>query len=107
LSEIQKNKVRGVFFLTGDRHFSELSSLKRENTYPLYDWTVSPLTSGVAKSALDEKNTNRVEGSLFMEQNFGMLYFSGDRKNRQVKMVLYNPEGKELWDKVLLLNDLK
>ena len=46
LNEITANKIKGVTFISGDRHFTELSMLKRSDAYSLYDWTVSPLTSG-------------------------------------------------------------
>ena len=96
-------------FISGDRHFSELAMLNRENTYPLYDWTVSPLTSGVVPADRTEKepNTNRVVGSMFNEHNFGMIYFSGTKADRQMKLVLNNREGKELWSKVILKKELE
>lgn len=107
LSEIEANKIKGVVFLTGDRHFSELSKLNRENTYPLYDWTVSPLTSGVGNSYKDDVNTNRVEGSLFAQNNFGTLSFSGNKSNRQLKLTLFDVQGKELWNKVITKKELE
>jgi alkaline phosphatase D len=105
--EIQQNNIKGVVFLTGDRHHSELSALHRPNDYPIYDWTVSPLTSGVAKSADQDNNVYRVPGSLVQERNFGMLYFSGKKEDRQVKMVLYDTDGSSIWTKTLYLKDLK
>lgn len=109
LKEIKDNKIKGVMFISGDRHFSELSMESRENTYPLYDWTVSPLTSGVvpADKTAKEPNTNRVAGSMFNEHNFGMIYFSGTRADRQMKLVLNNREGKEVWSKVILKKELE
>ena len=109
LKEIQDNKIKGVFFISGDRHFSELAMQTRENTYSLYDWTVSPLTSGVvpADKTINEKNTNRVEGSMFNVNSFGNLIFSGDKKNRQMKLVLFDKDGKELWNKIILKKDLE
>ena len=107
LSEIEANKIKGVLFLTGDRHFSELSKLNRENTYPLYDWTVSPLTSGVGNSYKDDVNKNRVEGSLFAQNNFGVLSFSGNKANRQLKLTLFDVQGKELWNKVIIKKELE
>ena len=107
LSEIEANKIKGVLFLTGDRHFSELSKLNRENTYPLYDWTVSPLTSGVGNSYKDDVNKNRVEGSLFAQNNFGILSFSGNKANRQLKLTLFDVQGKELWNKVITKKELE
>ena len=107
LSEIEANKIKGILFLTGDRHFSELSKLNRENTYPLYDWTVSPLTSGVGNSYKDDVNKNRVEGSLFAQNNFGILSFSGNKANRQLKLTLFDVQGKELWNKVITKKELE
>lgn len=108
LKEITDNKIRGVLFISGDRHFTELSMLNREGTYPLYDWTVSPLTSGVAsEKALKENNTNRVAESFFAQNCFGTIGFSGNKDNRQMKLTLFDKEGKELWNKVILKSELK
>ncbi len=108
LKEILDNKIKGVLFLTGDRHFAELSMLPRENTYPLYDWTVSPLTSGVASSNFTgEKNLLKIDGSVFVEHNFGVLEFSGNKENRQLKLILNNIDGKELWSKTIFKKDLQ
>ena len=107
LSEIESNKIKGVVFLSGDRHFSELSKMQRPGTYPLYDWTVSPLTSGIGNSYKDDVNTNRVEGSLFPQHNFGVLSFSGNKENRQLKLTLFDMEGKELWNQVIAKKELE
>ena len=105
LKEILDNKIKGVLFLTGDRHYAELAKLDRENTYPLYDWTVSPFTSGVAKER--ESNPLKVDGSSFYVHNFGIVSFSGEKKDRQMKLSLFDKEGKELWNKVILKKDLE
>ena len=107
LKEIENNKIKGVLFLSGDRHFTELSKLERNGTYPLYDWTVSPLTSGVSDSYKEDKNTNQVEGSVFAVNNFGIISFSGNKANRQMQLSLFDKEGKELWNKVILKKELE
>lgn len=107
LKEILDNKIKGVLFLSGDRHFTELSKLERTGTYPIYDWTVSPLTSGIADSYKEDKNTNQVEGSLFAVNNFGIISFSGNKENRQMKLSLFDKEGKELWNKIILKKELE
>ena len=108
LQELLDNKIKGVVFLTGDRHFAELSVLNRENTYPIYDWTVSPLTSGVAGgNAKKETNLLRVNGSTFFEHNFGALDFSGSKANRSLKLTLFNIDGTELWNKIIYKKDLQ
>ncbi len=107
LKEIEANKIKGVLFLSGDRHFAELSKLNRNGTYPLYDWTVSPLTSGIGESYKQDKNTNQVEGSLFAMNNFGTISFSGNKENRQMKLSLFDKEGAALWNKVILKKELE
>ena len=108
LKEILDNKIRGVAFISGDRHFSELSMLNRESTYPIYDWTVSPLTSGAAsEKASKENNTNRVADSFFAQNSFGLIDFTGNAENRQMKLTLFDKDGKELWNKIILKKDLR
>ena len=109
LNEITANKIKGVTFISGDRHFSELSILPRANTYTLYDWTVSPLTSGhgTIEKVAKEENKNRVEGSLFAQHVFGTLSFSGEKETRQMKLTLFDNVGKELWNKVILKKELE
>jgi alkaline phosphatase D len=109
LSEILANQIKGVVFISGDRHFTELSSLKRPNTYSLYDWTVSPLTSGHGnlERITKEPNTNRVLGSLFAQHVFGTLSFSGEKETRQMKLSLFDKDGAELWNKIILKSELE
>lgn len=38
---IKKTKAKGVFFISGDVHYAELSKLNVEGGYPLYDVTSS------------------------------------------------------------------
>ena len=109
LSEILANQIKGVVFISGDRHFTELSVQNRPNTYPLYDWTVSPLTSGHgnAEKLAKEPNINRVPGSLFAQHAFGTLSFSGEKETRQMKMSLFDKDGIELWNKTILKSELE
>ena len=107
LDELEKNDVKGVIFLSGDRHFTELSGLKRNGKYTIYDWTVSPLTSGVSTSAERENNENRVAGSLFMQHSFGILKFFGNKDNRALKLELFDKDGKSLWNRVITQKELQ
>lgn len=109
LGEILANQIKGVLFISGDRHFTELSMLKRPNTYSLYDWTVSPLTSGHSsvERIAKEPNSNRVPNSLFAQHVFGTLSFSGEKETRQIKMSLFDKDGVELWNKTILKSELE
>lgn len=54
---LKEYRINGVVFLTGDRHHSEIIKVERPGTYPLFDITVSPLTSGTHVFGGPEKTT--------------------------------------------------
>ena len=66
---IENTKANGTFFISGDLHYSELSRIKRDSCYYLYDLTSSGMTHG---HDCDGGNKNRV-GSPFMKPNFGLI----------------------------------
>jgi len=105
IDAITKEKITGVMFVDGDRHFTELSKLPRENAYPLYDLTCSPLTSGIHKA--DETNTLRVEGTHIEMQNFALLKFSGKRLERVMTIQIFDKDGKEVWTREIKAADLR
>ena len=63
------NKINGVLFLTGDRHHSEIIKTERPGSYPLYDITVSPLTSASHVFGGAEKNNPYRVFGLDQKQN--------------------------------------
>mgnify|MGYP002335968873 CR=1 FL=1 len=96
---IYKNDIKNVVFISGDRHFSELSALKKSGKPTIYDFTVSPLTSG-AFEKVKEPNTNRVEGTLFSaDRSFGMVQFVGKERERTIRFILYDKSGNEIFQK--------
>jgi len=101
LKRIIEEQIKGVVFLTGDRHHTELSRLQAENGTVIYDLTISPLTSSV-HSDTSEVNKFQVAGTLLAERNFGMLEFSGPRKSRTMKIVVMDAEGEEKWTQTIL-----
>lgn len=66
---IEKTKASGAFFISGDLHYSELSKVKRDSCYALYDLTSSGMTHG---HNCDGGNINRV-GEPFMQANYGFI----------------------------------
>lgn len=85
---IEKTKANGVFFISGDVHYAELSRLKRDGCYPLYDLTSSGLTHG---HSCDGGNKNRIE-QIFMEANYGLITI--DWNNEQGTKLLLNIKDK-------------
>ena len=95
LNRIAQEGITGVIFLTGDRHHTEMSEVEIDGV-KIYDLTVSPLTSGTHNPG-DEKNDNRIEGSLINEHNYGLLNISGARKERVVNIEIKSASGKSLY----------
>ncbi|MFC1665383.1 alkaline phosphatase D family protein [Pseudomonadota bacterium] len=93
---IYAENIRNVVFVSGDRHFSELSILKEEGRPRIMDLTVSPLTAAPFVSP-NEKNSLRVAGTLVNQRNFAVMKFSGTYKNRRMDIYLYDSNGKPLW----------
>ncbi|MBK6932682.1 MAG: alkaline phosphatase family protein [Saprospirales bacterium] len=104
LAHIERENIRGVVFLTGDRHFTELSALKNARGNWVYDLTTSSLTAGVNTNARKEANNFQVAGTVVDQHNFSVLRFSGPRTQRQLGITVYNADGKELWTKTILPN---
>jgi alkaline phosphatase D len=98
LKEITENKIKNVIFLTGDRHFAELSQMTLANNVRVLDITSSPLTSKPYSNS-KEINTTRVEGTFVGEQNFAYITFSGTAKERTIDINLINKTGKSCWKK--------
>ncbi len=101
LNHLKDYKIPGVLFLSGDRHFTELLKMDRTGTYPLYDFTCSPLTSGPfekIKETDEGNNPMRVQGSLVAEQNFGRLSVTGGKGARVLKLEVLDSAGKVKFD---------
>jgi len=82
LDLIRKTHAGGVIFLSGDVHYSEISSFKEEGLYPIYDFTSSGITSTWHFST---PNKNRIEGPV-MENHFGLLTIDWEGKDPSLKM---------------------
>ena len=69
LALIKETKAEGLFFLSGDTHWAELSKLETEGLYPIYDLT----SSGINRDWPHvEKNDNRV-GEACSRFNYGVI----------------------------------
>jgi alkaline phosphatase D len=83
LSLIRNSKAKGVFFISGDVHYGELSKLENPGSYPIYDLTASGLTQSWHFAT---PNKNRIDGPV-MENHFGILDFNLKRKTVCLQIV--------------------
>ena len=104
---LMDQKVNGVLFLTGDRHHSEIIKVERPGSYPLYDITISPLTSGTHTfSGTEKNNPYRVVG-VDQKQNFGRVSVSGKENARILKVEIVSMLGEVLATWQVSENELK
>ena len=97
LNLIEKEELKNIVFLTGDRHKTELSQLKLKNGTLLYDFTSSPMASKAFDSE-NEENSNQVKGTHVATQNFGTIAVSGDYTNRTLLLKTFDAIGKLMWE---------
>lgn len=93
---LQAYRLNGVLFFSGDRHHSEVIRVERPGTYPLYDVTVSPLTSGTHQfSGRERDNPYRVLG-IDGKQNYGRVRVEGARGARRLTVDFLGVKGEKL-----------
>ncbi len=101
LKLIKATGVRGVIFLSGDRHFAELSKLEREQLpYPIYDFTSSGLTH--ANNIMIEKNPHRIH--RYLRRNFGLIRF--DWSGQTLYLEAYRLNGRVAFSEAIRFKDL-
>ncbi len=104
---LKEYKINGVLFLTGDRHHTEIIKVNREGTYPLYDITVSPLTSGTHTFGGAEKNNPYRILGVDEKQNYGRFTFSGPRNDRKLLVEILGVKGEKLGEWRISEKELK
>lgn len=101
LKLIQETAVKGVIFLSGDRHFAELSKLERKDLpYPIHDFTSSGLTH--ANNIMLEKNPHRIV--RYLRRNFGVIVFNWEVNT--VTLQARKLSGKVAFEKTVSFSEL-
>jgi alkaline phosphatase D len=92
---ITLNNIKGVVFLTGDKHYSEVCK-RVINDYPVYDFTCSPITTPALPRKLlgAYNNADRVLESDYAKKNFGKISITGEKGNRIAKIEVFSVGGK-------------
>lgn len=106
LEIIKKEKIPGVIFLTGDRHFTELSSLSDSTFYTLHDITISPLTSSPYPTAEFEENPLRIPGTFVGKRNYATIEIIGPKEARRLLINVLAADGSIYWSKIIEATDL-
>lgn len=102
LELIKKTKANGVFFITGDVHYAEISKLQYEGLYPIYDFTSSGITSTWHFAT---PNTNRIEGPV-MDNHFGLITIDWNTNNPTIKMEVFDKSNNQRMEYSVSLNEI-
>lgn len=94
LDWLAAERIDGVFFLSGDIHYTHLTERERSGTYPLTELTCSPLTSRVHPRPFPVRE---VSGTLVTQRNFCTLEFSGAAGARSMRVAVWDATGTRLW----------
>lgn len=106
MSFIEQQEIKGLLFLTGDRHHSEIIKLERPGNYTLYDITASPLTSGIGITKDPERSSPYRVTKETDAQNYARLSFTGPIKQRKLLVEFVGIDGRVLDNWVINLQDL-
>lgn len=103
---IKQNRIEGVVFLSGDKHYSDLLKMPVENAYPLYDFTCSPLTSYAIYTDPYLDEPWRVPGTLLKDQNYGSVEVVKKNDAYECILSVFNQKGKLVWEHKITQTEL-
>ncbi len=102
LNLIHSTKTNGVLFITGDVHYGEISVLRTNKIYPIYDITSSGLSSTWHFAT---PNRNRIEGPI-MENHFGLLTINCNEEDPSICMEIWDVTNNRRVEYTVRLSDI-
>jgi alkaline phosphatase D len=91
LALLKKSRANGALFISGDRHWAELSRLDRDGDHPLYDLTSSALTE---KHKRGTPTPNRFrDGPTFHDTNVGLITINWRATKPEILLQLFDENG--------------
>jgi alkaline phosphatase D len=91
LDLLKKTPANGVLFISGDRHWAELSRLDRPGDYPLFDCTASALTESHKRGS---PTPNRFrDGPTYHDTNVGLLTIDWSGKSPKARVQVIDVNG--------------
>ncbi|WP_269516144.1 alkaline phosphatase D family protein [Brevundimonas subvibrioides] len=102
IAAIRDRKANGLFCLSGDTHYAEISRLDVNTPYPLWDITSSGLTE---VWPVTPPNALRV-GDVFRDQNFGLLTIGWQGESPTVLAQIRDVNGTVRLEQPIRIADL-
>ncbi len=106
LALIRTTKAAGVFVVSGDRHWSELSRLDDGAEYPIYDLTSSSFNQ-IHQRGTPTENLHRISDTTYHRENYGLIKIDWQMPDPQVTMQIKDIEGGVRIEQRFLASQLK
>jgi alkaline phosphatase D len=103
---IRSTGAAGVIFLSGDRHFGELSAMDAGIGYPLFDLTSSGWNVGKRVPVPHEVNRHRVFVANWTD-NFGVVAIEWKEPEPVIALQLRDEAGRLIFERRLRLSELR
>jgi alkaline phosphatase D len=103
---LKSTKASGVFFVSGDRHWSELSRMAGPSGYPIYDLTASALTQRHPRGT-PTPNKHRLLPATFHEANVGHLNIDWSPPDPRLTLKIIDAEGQTHLEQLIRLSELQ
>ncbi len=102
LNLIERTQAKGMVILSGDRHWSELSVLKRAGHEPLYELTSSSFNQEHARGTPTD-NPYRAVPNTYHKPNYGWIDITWLDEATQVSLQIRDLTGNRQLEKSLLI----
>ncbi|MCS7465839.1 alkaline phosphatase family protein [Stieleria sp. ICT_E10.1] len=106
LNLIRDTRADRVVFISGDRHWSEVSALVEKTPYPIYDITCSSLNQ-LHKRGTPTDNRYRVSESTYHRENYGLLTIGWQGDDPTLTFQIRDLERNPVIEQTLTLSDLR
>lgn len=103
---IRETKANGVFIISGDRHWAELSVEREAAPYPIYDITASSFNQLHARGT-PTVNKYRALPTTYHRENFGRITIDWQQADPLLTLEVLDIEGKPVITKPLRLSELQ
>ena len=107
LEWLDETGIPGIVFLSGDVHYSALFRVEREQGYPLYELSCSPLTAGPRRKDYSIGNTRLVPGTYTRERSYCQLDFTGPADARLLTVTVIDASGTPKWSREIASSELR
>jgi alkaline phosphatase D len=103
---IRETQAGGVVFLSGDRHWAELSAVREDVPYPLYDLTSSSLNQ-IHPRGTPSANRHRDLPRTYHRENFGVIEIDWTLDDPTLSLEVRSLDDAVMLQKVLRLSELQ